>query len=80
MLRFLKSFFGKHNAQEPQAPYKVETPADVAPVVTEVVASKPGPAAKKPTVRKPAAKKEAAPKKPAAIKAAPKPQGKKPTK
>ena len=48
MLRFLKSFFGKHNAQEPQAPYKVEmpaqTPVDVAPIITQVVPSKPEPA------------------------------------
>ncbi len=33
MLRFLKSFFGKYNAPEPQVPYKVEAPVDVAPAV-----------------------------------------------
>jgi hypothetical protein len=50
MLRFLKSFFGKHTTQEPQAPYKVELPApatvsvDVAPIITQVAPSKPEPA------------------------------------
>lgn len=35
MLRFFKSFFGKKEAATPVAPYKVETPAPVAPAAPE---------------------------------------------
>ena len=81
MLKFMKNFFGFGQAEPSAAPYKVEAPAPVVPVVEAkpvedladiALAQRPAvpkSAPKKPAAKKPAAKK-APVKKPAAMKAA----------
>ena len=68
MIKFIKSFFTKKEATQPEAaPYKVETPAvsAVSEVATQAVVESIKPAKKKPAAKKaPAAKKPRTPKAP----------------